>query len=350
MLELANRNLSRHMTSLAFLAAVVLLPSAVGAQTTAGPALVTCESTPGARQTCAADTSKGVTIAQVIGTAPCEFGATWGFDKSIWVRDGCRAEFAVPGGTTAQQEWGTYAPGAGFKLANTQYGDLNFRIMTYARYLNQRGLEERYTDSFGQERRVQQRQDIQLNKVTLNFMGWLMSPKFRYLAYVWTQNTGQGQPAQVVVAGNLTYTFSPHVIFGVGINSLPGTRTTNGSFPFWHSVDSRLIADTYFTPSYTTGLFARGDIVKGLTYQAMLGNNLSQLGVDAGQLGNDLSAVSGELVWMPTTGEYGPGNNRFGDFDGHDKVATRVALHFTRSDEDRQSQPDTEAIENAQIR
>ena len=39
----------------------------------------------------------------------------------------------------------------------------------------------------------------------------------------------------------------------------------------------------------TTGIFVRGDIVKGLIYQGMLGNNLSQLGVDAGQLGNAVS-------------------------------------------------------------
>jgi len=72
--------------------------------------------------------------------------------------------------------------------------------------------------------------------------------------------------------------------------------------------------------------------------------------VDAGQLGNDMNTISGELVWLPTTGEYGLGNNRYGDFEEHDKVATRLALHYTRSDEDRQSQPGTEAIENAQIR
>lgn len=115
-------------------------------------------------------------------------------------------------------------------------------------------------------------------------------------------------------------------------------------------MDSRLIADSFFMPSYTTGIFVRGDLVKGLSYNAMLGNNLSQLGVDAGQLGNDMNTFSGELVWLPTTGEYGPGNNRYGDFEGHEKIATRLAVHYTRSDEDRQSQPGTEAIENAQIR
>ena len=61
-----------------------------------------------------------------------------------------------------------------------------------------------------------------------------------------------------MVAGNLTYTFNPHLTVGGGINSLPGVRTTEGTFPYWLGVDSRHIADEYFRPSYTTGLWARG--------------------------------------------------------------------------------------------
>ena len=244
---------------------------------------------------------------------------------------------------------GTYTPGAGFKVVDTPQGDLNIRIYTYVRYLNQRELDESYTDSFGTEHTVRQRQDLQLNKVNVYFLGWLMSPKFRYVFYVWTANTSQGQSAQVVVGGNLTYAFDRHVTLGFGINSLPGVRSTEGSFPFWLGTDNRLIADSYFQPSYTTGIFARGEVIEGLRYQIMLGNNLSQLGVDAGQLGNDMNTISSALAWMPTTGEYGTASS-FGDFEGHDRVATRVGAHYSRSDEDRQSQPDTEAIENSQIR
>lgn len=177
MLEDLSRFVTRSIAPFVLLAGCLLLPSDVPAQTAATPALVVCGAAPGERQACAADTSRGVTISKVLGTASCEFGVTWGFDADIWVRDGCRAEFAVPGGTEAPQEWGTFTPGSGFKVANTQYGDLNFKITTYVRYLNQRGLEDTYTDSFGVVRNVKQRQDMQFNKVTLTFMGWLMNPK-----------------------------------------------------------------------------------------------------------------------------------------------------------------------------
>ena len=39
--------------------------------------------------------------------------------------------------------------GAGFRLAETPYGVLNFSAWTYVRYLNQNGLDDNYTDSFG---------------------------------------------------------------------------------------------------------------------------------------------------------------------------------------------------------
>jgi hypothetical protein len=143
------------------------------------------------------------------------------------------------------------------------------------------------------------------------------------------------------------YTFNEHFTLGGGIAGLPGTRSTSGTFPYWLGVDERLISDEFFRPSYTTGIWANGEIVDGLVYNVMLGNNLSQLGVDAGQLDDGLNTVATALAWMPTTGEFGKG---FGDLENHDELATRFAVHYTTSDETRQGQPDTEAFENVQLR
>ena len=245
------------------------------------------------------------------------------------------------------KQWGTYTPNQGFKLANTEYGDLNLSIYTYVRYLNQRALNPTYTNAFGDVMTVQQRQDMQIQKVQIKFLGWLGTPKFRYFLYAWTSNASQGDPAQVVLAGNVNYTFNRHLTFAGGITSLPGTRSVEGNFPFWLGVDTRLIADEFFRPSYTSGIWARGQIVDRLSYQAMLGNNLSTLGVSASQLNNKFDTLATALVWTPTTGEFGLG---FGDFEDHQQLATRLAGHFTRSDEDVQAQPNTNSIENTQIR
>jgi hypothetical protein len=335
-------------TSLAIAAIALAVP--VAAQTANPATAVLCASQPGERQACAADTTHGVTLVQSTGTVACVLGTTWGIDeKSIWVRDGCSAEFSLGTKAPSAPGFGSYTPGRGFKVADTPSGELNIRLFAYARYLNQRALDATYTDSFGKTSEIKARQDIQFNKALIFFQGWVMSQKFLYNAYVWTANTSQGLPAQVVVAGFLAYSFNPHVTFGAGIWGLPGVRSVEGQWPGWLETDNRLIADEYFRPSYTSGLFARGQLSKSLTYNVMWGDNLSQLGVDAGQLGNDMKTFSGALVWMPTTGEFGPGSG-FGDFENHQNTATRFGVHYTYSDEDRQNQPGTESIENSQIR
>jgi len=126
-------------------------------------------------------------------------------------------------------------------------------------------------------------------------------------------------------------------------------RATEGNFPFWLTADNRLIADEFFRPSYTQGIWARGKVVDRISYRVMLGNNLSQLGVDAGQLDDGLNTLAAALIWLPTTGEFGT-RGGFGDFDAHQEPATRIAAHFTRSDEDRQGQPMSDAFENVTIR
>jgi hypothetical protein len=331
------------------LALVAPRPASAGQAPAAGqPATVVCGSKAGERQTCAANTSGGVTLVRSLGAAACELGRTWGYDANgIWVSDGCGAEFSV---AARPQEMGRYQPTQGFKLADTSQGDVTFRAYTYVRYLSQRYVDPTYTDAFGNTRDIQQRQDIQLNKAQVYFYGWLMNPKFRYQAYVWTSNASLGQSTQVVVAGNLTYRFNERVTAGGGIAALPGVRSTEGNFPYWLSVDERQIADEFFRPSYTTGIWAKGAIARGLDYHVMLGNNLSQFGIDAGQLDNTLNTVSAALVWMPTTGEFGRVPGSFGDFEWHKKVATRLAVHFTHSDEDRQAQPKTDGFDNVQLR
>jgi hypothetical protein len=196
---------------------------------------------------------------------------------------------------------------------------------------------------------VLRQQNIQLLKFFAPFSGWFLTPKFRYYLYVWSANTAQGDPAQVVGAGNLSYTFNRFATLGFGITSLPGVRSTEGQFPYWLGVDDRLTADEFFRPSYTDGVWIKGEFATKFKYMAMLGNNLSVLGVSASRLNNKLDTQSYSLAWMPTTGEFGL-YGTFGDYDDHQMVATRLGVHYTHSIEDRQSQPGTESIENSQIR
>jgi hypothetical protein len=322
-----------------------------GTTSTSQPVL-SCVSNPGETTRCPGDTSAGVVLVRSSGAAPCLLGKTWGYDQtSIWVSDGCGGEFIV--GQAAPQETPKkpleHIPNAGFRLYEGEKGQIYFRLFSYARYLNQRNLDATYTDASGQTHDVKQRQDFQLQKFFAPFSGWFITPKFRYYLYVWSANTSQGDPAQVVGAGNLSYTFNRFVSVGAGITSLPSTRSTEGQFPYWLGVDDRLIADEFFRGSYTTGVWLKGEVHTKVKYMAMFANNLSTLGVSASQLDNKVDTQSFSVQWLPSTGEFGL-YGTFGDYDYHEKVATRVGVHYTHSVEDRQSQPGTEAIENTQIR
>jgi hypothetical protein len=323
------------------------------ASTTQSQGPVTCASKAGERAQCAADTSAGVVLTRSTGEAPCLLGRTWGYDQtSIWVSDGCSAEFLTGGAAESDAKTpGTprHVPNVGFLLFDGEKGQIYFRLFSYGRYLNQRNLDETYVDAFGNTQTVKRRQDIQLQKFFTPFSGWFLTPRFRYYLYVWSANTSQGDAAQVVGAGNLSWTFNRFVSVGVGITSLPTVRSTEGQFPFWLGVDDRLIADEFFRGSYTSGVWLKGEFHTKVKYMAMFANNLSTLGVSAAQLDNRLDTQSYSVQWLPTTGEFGLWGT-FGDYDDHQKAATRVAVHYTHSLEDKQSQPGTEGIENSQIR
>lgn len=57
---------------------------------------VVCESDDGERKVCPVDTGNGVAVSRQLSRSSCVAGETWGYDaNSIWVTNGCRAEFLV---------------------------------------------------------------------------------------------------------------------------------------------------------------------------------------------------------------------------------------------------------------
>ena len=197
---------------------------------------------------------------------------------------------------------------------------------------------------------MQQRQDIQLAKFFAPFSGWFLTPKFRYYLYVWSSNASQGDPAQVVGAGNLSYTFNRFVTVGAGITSLPTVRSTEGQFPYWLGVDDRLIADEFFRGSYTNGVWVKGELPPEAEIQRDVRHQPEhprRQRVAARQ--QDGHAVVRAAV-AADDGRVRPVRDvrrlRL-PREGGDAAS---AVHWSHSLEDKQSQPGTNAIENSQIR
>ncbi len=93
----------------------------------------------------------------------------------------------------ASGQVGKLVLGKGFVLAASELGELDWSAFTYARYLNQLSLNESYTDAFGRTFAVKNREDVQFQKVALNFKGWLLDQRFTYLFYVWTPERRAGR-------------------------------------------------------------------------------------------------------------------------------------------------------------
>ena len=317
--------------------------STADGQTTAAANTIVCESKDGQRVQCPATTSAGVALVKSTGTAPCLIGKTWGYDATgVWVSDNCGGEFALgqtegsaatPPVTASPmpkpiETWGEFDPGDGFLVGRGKAGSLSISGYALARYMNQMPGESTFTDHLGNTRTVDGRNDIYSHRVMVFFKGLLGTPKLVYAITFWTVNTTD----QRAIFANIGYQFSRKFSLYTGMNGNPGTRSLQGSHPYWLGQD-RVMADEFFRPFFGAGVWAQGEPVPGLWYNAVMTNNSSSLGVKSSQLDRTFS-TGASMWWMPTTNEFGP-RGAYGDWEQHEKVATRFGFSTTRSPEQR---------------
>ena len=360
--------------------------SAAGAA--APPATVSCASDAAdpsdasAQRHCAADTSGGIALMRATGSAPCLLGRNWGYDdQGVWVSGGCGGEFmlgqstrlhpspaaeplaaaasgtatpvaeAAPAATaegeagaeptlvekveTAMAErkpterldtWSVYEPGTGYLIGRTKRGELAISGYAMFRYMNQNDKDQVFTDHLGNQRPVDPRNDFYSHRVMVFLKGWMVDPKLVYTITFWEVLATD----QNAIFANIGYQFSKKFSLYGGLMGNPGSRSLLGSHPYWLGHD-RVMADEFFRPYFGAGIYAAGEALPGLYYTATLSNNNSILGVKATQLDRKLTS-GGSIWWMPTTHEFGP-RGAYGDWEMHDKVATRFGASFTDSPE-----------------
>ncbi len=79
-----------------------------------------------------------------------------------------------------------------------------------------------------------------------------------------------------------------------------------------------------------------------------MGDNLSELGISAGKFNRHLG-YGLSLWWMPATDEFGP-RGGYGDWENHDKPATRFGASLAHHREDRYSDLSQNSPDNTSIR
>jgi hypothetical protein len=327
--------------------------------TTAAPTIA-CASKPGERQHCPADTSKGVVLAKSSGEFPCMLGRTWGYDEAgIWVSDGCGGEFQVAeptvGGTatpaaappkkpaTRIESWGEFEPGDGFLVGRSGAGELSISGYLLVRWIDQMPPGQTFTDHLGNTHPVDARNDIFAHRAMVFLKGWIGTPKLIYTILFWTVNTTDQKGIFPIIG----YQFGRKFSLYAGLNGVPGTRSIQGSHPYWLAPD-RVMADEFFRPYFTNAVWVQGELLTGLWYNAVLGNNSSSLGIKATDLDRKMS-YGGSLWWTPTTHEFGP-RGAYGDWERHEKLATRFGIGAVMSPENRQTSATTGPSNNSIIR
>jgi hypothetical protein len=225
---------------------------------------------------------------------------------------------------------------------------VNFNVNTQLRYLNTLNSKTTFTDHLGVVRDVHTRNDITVNRAMFILGGYIFDKRLKYSFTVWTS----AGAASIVVAGNIGWTFNRHLTLMAGYTGVPGSRSLVNTFPYYTGSD-RSMADNFFRPGFTQGMWASGEITKGLNYQAFVGNGLNTLSISAAKIDTNL-LFSGSVWWEPLGNFAPPGKsvNMYDDYYAQKKVRIRLGTAITRSREDRfsnldQSSPDNTAIYNS---
>ena len=235
---------------------------------------------------------------------------------------------AAPRSTTEPQveTWGVYDPGKGFLVGRSELGELGISAYGMVRYMSQHDDDQKFTDHLGNVRAVDPRDDIFSHRIMVFLKGWLGSEKLIYNITLWTVNTTD----QDAMFANIGYQFSRKFSLYAGLTGNPGSRSLNGSHPFWLAHD-RVMADEFFRPFFGSGVYATGEVVPGFWYTAAVSNNSSSLGTKSSQLDRKYT-YGGTVWWMPTTHEFGP-RGAYGDWEWHEDLATRFGMSYVESPE-----------------
>ncbi len=222
---------------------------------------------------------------------------------------------------------------------------LKFNINTQLRFLNTQDSVETFIDHLGVDHDVHTRNDITVNRAMFILGGYVFDRRARYSFTVWTS----AGAASIIVASNIGWQFNKALSITAGYTGIPGSRSLVNTFPFFTATD-RSMADNFFRPGFTQGLWASGELGKGLNYLAFLGNGLNTLNISANKIDTHL-LYSGSTWWEPLGpyGEPGKSRNMYDDYFASNKVRVRIGTAFTRSREDRFSNLDQSSPENTSL-
>ncbi len=238
----------------------------------------------------------------------------------------------------------------GFVLVDTEDASkfpfyLKLNNTSQFRYINLQPVSDTFTDHLGVVKPVASRNDFGINRSMFTFGGFVFDKRLKFSLVTWTSNT----LAAIVVGGNVSWEFNKGLTLYAGYWTVPGTRTLTYTFPYFTQID-RSLADNFFRPGFTQGIWTTGEPLKGFFHQIFVGNGLNTLTIPTGKI--DTNLMFAGSVWWEPLGPYGPpgkARNMYDDYYTSDSPVARVGTSYTRSREDRFSNLDERNPENTSL-
>lgn len=196
---------------------------------------------------------------------------------------------------------------------------LKLNLTTQLRYTGFARTVENWTDSSGLVLPVLNRSYFALNRNWFTFSGYAFSPRLQFNATVFSTSATN----QTIGLGVVSYEFSKAFAVSSGYYKVPGTREWIESARYTLGAD-RTMANTFFRPSISPGVWIDGEPLPGCFYYAGIFNDFNSIANGANRISNNMT-YSGNLWWEPL-GSFGPG---YADEEYHDNLVLRTGTSLT---------------------
>lgn len=179
-----------------------------------------------------------------------------------------------------------------------------------------------WVDSAGQVVPITNSGEFLIPRGRLIFTGNALLPQLSYLLNIDYNTVGRNPIGFRAFA--LSYQFSRALEVSVGQNKVPGSREWILSSWVAQEGPDRSMATTFFRPSLSQGIWARGQPLDGVYYHAMLANGFNTLNLTPGQFSNRL--CWSDSIWWEPWGDFGSG---YADVEDHQQLVMRTGTSFT---------------------
>lgn len=200
---------------------------------------------------------------------------------------------------------------------------LKINLQNQFRYFGFGRTQSEWVDATGATERIANRNDFEINRGRLIFSGHAIDPDLNYYANL--DYASLGDDRVTILLAWLNYRFNRGFDLYFGKGKVPGGREWLLTSMYTMSPD-RSLATTFFRPSITTGIWAKGEPLDRLYYQAMVGNGFNT--TSAGFRDLDTNFVYSANTWWEPLGEFG---GLYSDLSFHEQLAVRTGASLTTS-------------------